>query len=64
MISYLRECYLNWLESAPKNGGSCCSGQHYEEKGRPLADHLVCAREITWRRYVRARDNSNFPFTR
>lgn len=48
--------------------GPCCKGSHeyYNTQKNQVVykpDHMVCDREMAWRRYVRLRDNNpDFPF--
>ncbi len=44
-----------WQKANPK---LCKCNSHYDTKGEPLSDELVCMREKAWRKYVVARDKA------
>ncbi len=57
----LQIAYEKWRQHQPPNMAftACCFKDH---TGKP--DEEVCAREKSWREYVRIRDeNPQFPFT-
>ena len=69
-MTKLQTVYLSWQNLKPHNGGSCCKKSHFftsetpEKVGKPKPDEMCCRREVSWRQYVRLRDNSpGWPFT-
>lgn len=65
----VKEAMRIWQSLITFDDESCCNSSHeyYDKNSKlsPKQDHLVCDREMAWRRYVRLRDNDpHFPFNR